>query len=70
MDDRCSRHRLRGGSWASFLDEIRSATNTRSAAADRVSIIGFQSPAGSISRAPEALLAYRCNFLATNEVCF
>jgi formylglycine-generating enzyme required for sulfatase activity len=42
MTGDCSRHRLRGGSWASFLDEIRSATRTRSAAADRLSIIGFR----------------------------
>ena len=38
----CSRHRLRGGSWASVSDEIRSANRGRSATSDRVSIIGFR----------------------------
>ena len=38
----CSRHRLRGGSWASLPDGIRSANRTRSATDDRLSIIGFR----------------------------
>ena len=42
MTGDCGRHRLRGGSWASFVDEIRSANRARSATADRVSIIGFR----------------------------
>jgi formylglycine-generating enzyme required for sulfatase activity len=35
-------HRLRGGSWASFFDEIRSANRGRSATADRLSIVSFR----------------------------
>ena len=42
MTGDCSRHRLRGGSWASFADEIRSANRGRAAAGDRVSIISFR----------------------------
>jgi hypothetical protein len=38
----CGQHRLRGGSWASFADEIRSANRARSATADRLSIISFR----------------------------
>jgi formylglycine-generating enzyme required for sulfatase activity len=42
MTGDCSRHRLRGGSWASLSDEIRSANRGRSATADRLSIISFR----------------------------
>ncbi len=42
MSGDCGRHRLRGGPWASFVDEIRSANRARSATADRVNIIGFR----------------------------
>jgi formylglycine-generating enzyme required for sulfatase activity len=38
----CGRHRLRGGSWASVSDEIRSANRARSATGDRLSIISFR----------------------------
>jgi formylglycine-generating enzyme required for sulfatase activity len=38
----CGQHRLRGGSWASFADEIRSANRGRSATAVRLSIISFR----------------------------
>ena len=38
----CSRHRLRGGSWASFADEVRSANRGRAATGDQVSIISFR----------------------------
>jgi len=37
----CGHHRLRGGSWASVVDEIRSANRARSATDDRLTIIGF-----------------------------
>ena len=42
MTGDCGHHRLRGGSWASFVDEIRSANRARSATSDRISIIGFR----------------------------
>ena len=42
MTDDCSRHRLRGGSWASFADEVRSANRGRAATGDQVSIISFR----------------------------
>ena len=42
MTDDCSRHRLRGGSWASFADEVRSANRSRAATGDRDSIISFR----------------------------
>jgi len=42
MTGDCGRHRLRGGSWASVADEIRSANRARSANADRLDIIGFR----------------------------
>ena len=42
MTGDCSRHRLRGGSWASFADEVRSANRGRAAADDQVSIISFR----------------------------
>jgi formylglycine-generating enzyme required for sulfatase activity len=38
----CNHHRLRGGSWASVADEIRSANRSSSATSDRLSIIGFR----------------------------
>jgi formylglycine-generating enzyme required for sulfatase activity len=42
MSGDCSHHRLRGGSWASVADELRSANRARAATSDRVSIIGFR----------------------------
>jgi formylglycine-generating enzyme required for sulfatase activity len=42
MTGDCAQHRLRGGSWASLPDEIRSANRARSAIGDRLSIIGFR----------------------------
>jgi formylglycine-generating enzyme required for sulfatase activity len=42
MTEDCGHHRLRGGSWASFADEIRSANRGRSATADRLDIISFR----------------------------
>jgi len=42
MTGDCGQHRLRGGSWASVADEIRSANRARSATADRVNIISFR----------------------------
>ena len=42
MTGDCSRHRLRGGSWASFADEVRSANRGRAATGDQVSIISFR----------------------------
>jgi formylglycine-generating enzyme required for sulfatase activity len=38
----CGRHRLRGGSWASVAEEIRSANRARSATDARLSIISFR----------------------------
>jgi formylglycine-generating enzyme required for sulfatase activity len=42
MTGDCGRHRLRGGSWTSLADELRSANHTRSATDDRMSIISFR----------------------------
>jgi formylglycine-generating enzyme required for sulfatase activity len=42
MTGDCGQHRLRGGSWASVADEIRSANRARSATDARFSIIGFR----------------------------
>jgi formylglycine-generating enzyme required for sulfatase activity len=42
MTGDCGQHRLRGGSWASVFDEIRSANRGRSAASDRLNIISFR----------------------------
>jgi formylglycine-generating enzyme required for sulfatase activity len=42
MTGDCGHHRLRGGSWASVADEIRSANRARSATADQLSIISFR----------------------------
>jgi hypothetical protein len=42
MTGDCSRHRLRGGSWASFADEVRCANRGRAATGARVSIISFR----------------------------
>ena len=42
MTGNCGQHRLRGGSWASLFDEIRSANRGRSAASDRLNIISFR----------------------------
>jgi formylglycine-generating enzyme required for sulfatase activity len=38
----CGHHRLRGGSWSSARDELRSANRGRSAADNRLEIIGFR----------------------------
>ncbi len=38
----CSRHSIRGGSWSSIADELRSANRSRSATDDRYNIIGFR----------------------------
>ena len=37
-----SRHRLRGGSWASFEDEVRSANRSRAATGRRDGVISFR----------------------------
>jgi formylglycine-generating enzyme required for sulfatase activity len=42
MTGDCGHHRLRGGSWASVADEIRSANRARAATGDRFSIISFR----------------------------
>jgi hypothetical protein len=64
MTGDCSRHRLRGGSWASLSDEIRSANRGRSATADRRSASSASElVARSISRGPEVSLGI-------DEVCF
>jgi formylglycine-generating enzyme required for sulfatase activity len=42
MTGDCGSHRLRGGSWASVADELRSANRGRSATDDRLSIVGFR----------------------------
>jgi formylglycine-generating enzyme required for sulfatase activity len=42
MTGDCGHHRLRGGSWASVADEIRSANRARAATGDRLSIISFR----------------------------
>jgi formylglycine-generating enzyme required for sulfatase activity len=42
MTGNCGQHRLCGGSRASLFDEIRSANRGRSAASDRLNIIGFR----------------------------
>jgi formylglycine-generating enzyme required for sulfatase activity len=38
----CSKHRLRGGSWASIADEVRAASRGRGQADERDKIIGFR----------------------------
>jgi formylglycine-generating enzyme required for sulfatase activity len=38
----CSKHRLRGGSWASVSDEVRSANRGRGQTDERTTIIGFR----------------------------
>jgi formylglycine-generating enzyme required for sulfatase activity len=42
IDGNCSEHRLRGGSWASFADEVRSANHSRGRTNERMNIIGFR----------------------------
>jgi formylglycine-generating enzyme required for sulfatase activity len=42
MSRDCGYHRLRGGSWASVVDELRSANRGRSATDDRLTIVGFR----------------------------
>jgi len=42
MGGDCGRHRLRGGSWASVAEEIRSANRARSATDARLSIFSFR----------------------------
>jgi formylglycine-generating enzyme required for sulfatase activity len=42
MTGDCGHHRLRGGSWASVADEIRSANRARAATGDRFNIISFR----------------------------
>ena len=42
MTGDCGQHRLRGGSWASVADELRSANRGRGATDDRLSIAGFR----------------------------
>jgi formylglycine-generating enzyme required for sulfatase activity len=42
MTGDCGHHRLRGGSWASVADEIRSANRARAATDARLSIISFR----------------------------
>jgi formylglycine-generating enzyme required for sulfatase activity len=38
----CSRHRLRGGSWASIPDEVRSANRSRGRPDEQSTVIGFR----------------------------
>jgi formylglycine-generating enzyme required for sulfatase activity len=42
MTGDCSHHRIRGGSWASVADELRSSNRSRSATDDRLDIISFR----------------------------
>jgi formylglycine-generating enzyme required for sulfatase activity len=42
MTGDCSHHRIRGGSWASVGDELRSSNRSRSATDDRLDIISFR----------------------------
>lgn len=42
MTGDCSHHRLRGGSWASIFDELRTANRGRGATEDRSSIFSFR----------------------------
>jgi formylglycine-generating enzyme required for sulfatase activity len=41
-DGDCSKHRIRGGSWASIADEVRSANRGRGRTDERSIIIGFR----------------------------
>jgi formylglycine-generating enzyme required for sulfatase activity len=42
MTGDCGHHRLRGGSWASFEDEVRSANRSRAATGRRDGVISFR----------------------------